>query len=184
MGKWTESDLEALYLRLEKPVYNVVYRRLWDREEAQDVVQEAFVRLWGMRRRIIPQRVEPLVYRIALNLARSRLRRRRLWRFLSIDTVSPAVLRGPEATEPGLGTQEDRTRLRAAINELPADVRDVLLLTAFGGLGYAQVASALGIPEGTVGSRRNRALRLLRDRLTDAEPRRPSPKGVVHDRRS
>ena len=88
MSTWGRRDLEALYARLEKPLYNVVYRRLWSVEDAHDVVQEAFVKLWAMRRRIVPDTVEPLAYRIALNLARSRLRRKRILRFVTLDRAT------------------------------------------------------------------------------------------------
>ena len=47
--RFDEKKLETFYARLEKPVYNVVYRWLWREEDARDVVQEAFVRLWRMR---------------------------------------------------------------------------------------------------------------------------------------
>ena len=70
--------LEALYVRLEGPLYNVAYRYVWDAAEAQDIVQEAFVRLWRARDRVRMQTVEALVYRIALNLARNRRRWLRL----------------------------------------------------------------------------------------------------------
>jgi RNA polymerase sigma factor (sigma-70 family) len=55
--------------------------------------------------------------------------------------------------------------VREAIAALPDDVRDVVLLTTFTPLGYDEVGAALGIPAGTVGSRRHRALRMLRERL-------------------
>ncbi|UCF68207.1 MAG: RNA polymerase sigma factor [Acidobacteriota bacterium] len=167
MGEWTQDDLEALYVRLEKPIYNVVYRRLWNSEEAHDVVQEAFLKLWSMRRRIVPETVEPLAYRIALNVARSRLRRRRVLRFLPIEAAAPESLRDPHDLERHAMAAEDRARLREAIDTLPADARDVLLLSVFGKLTYAAIARALAIPEGTVGSRRHRALRLLREKLEE-----------------
>ena len=52
---------------------NVVYRWVWRAEEAQDIVQEAFVRLWRMRERVDLATVEPLVHRIALNLGAQRV---------------------------------------------------------------------------------------------------------------
>ena len=67
-----EEDLEQLYARLETPLCNLVYRWLWSMDESQDVVQDAFVRLWRMRARVDKQTVEPLIYKIALNLAASR----------------------------------------------------------------------------------------------------------------
>ena len=60
------------YHTLEKPLYNTVYRWLWDAAESQDVVQEAFLRCWQRRDRIDPDGFKPLVFRIALNLASNR----------------------------------------------------------------------------------------------------------------
>jgi DNA-directed RNA polymerase specialized sigma24 family protein len=80
--------VEQLYVRLEVKLTNVVVRWLWNREEARDVLQEAFVRLWRMRARIDWERVEPLVFRIALNLAANRRRSRRLWQFVTPSCAS------------------------------------------------------------------------------------------------
>jgi len=162
MSAWDQCDLEELYRRLERPLYNVVYRLVWDSEQARDLVQEAFVRLWDMRRRVEPATVEPLVYRIAINLARSALRRRRIWRFVPLAAGLTASRAAPDATATPAG---DEARLRRAIEALPPELRDVVLLTSFTELRYPDVARVLGIAEGTVGSRRHRALRLLRETL-------------------
>ena len=164
MGSWGQADLEALYARLEKPLYNVVYRTIWDREEAHDIVQESFVRLWAMRRRVDPESVEPLAYRIGLNLARSVRRKRKIRTMVGFDRVA-SLFRDSRDVESELLEVERDARVRRAIDALPADVRDVVLLTSFTDLGYREVAASLRIPEGTVGSRRNRGLRLLRERL-------------------
>ena len=76
----TRPALEALYIKLEKPMYNIVYRWLWDQEESRDVVQETFLRLWRMRHRIDLERIKPFAYRIAINIAYNRSRNRRFWR--------------------------------------------------------------------------------------------------------
>src|SRR3990167_6620484 len=83
-----QREFEALYLRLEKPVFNVVYRWLWNTEEARDVTQEAFMKVWDARGRVVLATVEPLVFRSALNLAANRLRGRKLRRFFSLDTAA------------------------------------------------------------------------------------------------
>jgi RNA polymerase sigma-70 factor (ECF subfamily) len=163
-----ETDLERLYSRLEKPVYNVVYRWVWDREEAHDLVQEAFVRLWKMRRRVVAETVEPLVYRIALNLARSTLRRRKIRRFVGLDSIAER-LQNPRRLDSELESSEREGRLRQAVLALPEDLRQVITLCAFTELRYDQIAEALSIPEGTVGSRRNRALKRLRGMLSKEE---------------
>jgi RNA polymerase sigma-70 factor (ECF subfamily) len=160
-----EADLERLYSRLETPVYNVVYRWVWDREEARDLVQEAFVRLWKMRRRVVAETVEPLVYRMALNLARSSLRRRKLRRFVGIGALVER-LHDPREQQATLETSEQSARLRQAVLALPEDLRQVIMLCAFTELRYDQIGEILRIPEGTVGSRRNRALKRLRGILS------------------
>jgi RNA polymerase sigma-70 factor (ECF subfamily) len=162
MPAWEQADLEELYRRLERPLYNVVYRLVWDREQARDLVQESFVRLWDMRRRIEPTTVEPLAYRIAINLARSALRRRRIWRWVPLVATLE-----PSSRDRGADDTDDECRLRRAIDALAPDLRDVVLLTSFTELRHPEIARILGIAEGTVGSRRHRALRQLRAALTE-----------------
>jgi DNA-directed RNA polymerase specialized sigma24 family protein len=77
----------ALYGELEKPLYNVVYRMLWDASESQDIVQEAFLRCWRKRSGIRPEGQKAVLYRAALNLAINRRRRLRLWRFVGVEAV-------------------------------------------------------------------------------------------------
>jgi RNA polymerase sigma-70 factor (ECF subfamily) len=162
-----EEEIEQLYTRLEKPLCNVVFRWLWDMDDAQDVVQEAFVRLWRMRTRVDIDTVEPLVYKIALNLATSRRRWKQTWKWMSLSTVRewPSVAR---RADEALLAGEEHERLRAAVDTLPEDLRRVIMLCAFSDLSYQEIAEALSIPAGTVGSRRHRALRQLRQHLTDA----------------
>lgn len=164
MEAMREADLEQLYERLERAVYNVVYRWVWNEDDAQEIVQEAFVRLWRMRERVQMGSVEPLIYRIAMNLAASRLRTRKVWRWVSLELIRGAAT--PEAaTDQRLIRDERQQRLRAAIEALPEDLRRIILLTEFSEMTYDQVATALSIPPGTVASRRNRAVRRLREAL-------------------
>ncbi len=158
-----QPELERLYCRLEKPIYNVVYRRLWNAEDAHDVVQEAFVRLWDVRARVDPSTAEPFVYRIALNLAASRLRRRRRWAWVPFETVRDTLAASSPADREVDG--EDRERVRRAVDGLPEELRTVLLLCELSELTYEQIGRVLSIPAGTVGSRRHRALEALRREL-------------------
>jgi len=157
-ASWVE-----LYRALEKPLYNVVYRWLWDRMESQDVVQEAFLRCWRARDRIRAEGFKPFVFRTALNLAANRRRRKKLWRLVSFDAL-------PEQPEAAAGDASVISpRLRRAVDELPDRLKRVLLLCELAGMSYGEVAAVTGVKEGTVGSRRNRALALLRERLQPPE---------------
>ena len=81
-AQWIE-----VYRRLEKPLYNVVYRVLWDSAESQDVVQETFLRCWRHKDDIRAEGFKALLYRTALNLASNRRRRTRLWRMVGVAAI-------------------------------------------------------------------------------------------------
>lgn len=157
---------EALYVRLEPKLTNALYRWLWNREEVRDVIQDAFVRLWQMRERIDWERAEPLVYRIALNLAAKRRRSRRVWRWVGLD-------RAPELQDPeDAAVAEEEAAVRRAIDWLPERLRRVLVLQIHSELSHEEIAEVLEIPVGTVGSRRNAAVAKLRAALLRSEVRR------------
>ena len=165
-----EKDLEQLYLRLERPLCNVVFRWVWKMDEAQEIVQDAFLRLWRMRARVDMETVEPLVYKIALNLAASRRRSRKIWQWVTLDAIRGAQSADPAADEL-LAAREEEDRLRVAVEALPDDLRQVVMLSEYSDLTYEQIAEVLSIPTGTVGSRRHRALRQLREALgTELDP--------------
>jgi RNA polymerase sigma-70 factor (ECF subfamily) len=168
MNPLGDGELEALYTRLARPLYNVVRARVWETEEAHDIVQEAFVRLWRMRRRTDRETAKALVFRIALNLATSRLRWRRIRRLLPVEALASTPAAGP-SPEQDMADGERTARLRAAILDLPEEQRDVVLLCEYTELGYEQIATVLGISPGTVASRRHRALERLRRHLGGEE---------------
>jgi RNA polymerase sigma-70 factor (ECF subfamily) len=147
-----------VYRRLEKPLYNVVYRVIWDAAESQDVVQETFLRCWRRRDDVRADGFKALLYRTALNLASNRRRRTRLWRVVGVAVLD-------DVADESAATEALSKPVREALEALPTLMRDVLLLTELAGMTYPEIAAALGIAEGTVGSRRTRALALLRERL-------------------
>lgn len=157
-ARWVE-----LYATLEQPIYNVVYRVIWDAAESQDIVQEAFLRCWRRRDRLREDGIRAVLFRAALNLALNRRRSLKLWRFVGVATAEE------ERPVEGRGDGGVPRAVRAAIDKLPADLKHVLLLTEMAGMTYSEVAATLGIREGTVGSRRTRALAILRGRFQDTD---------------
>jgi RNA polymerase sigma-70 factor (ECF subfamily) len=147
-----------VYRVLEKPMYNVVYRVIWDAAESQDVVQEAFLRCWRRKEHVRLDGFKALLYRTALNLASNRRRRARLWRIVGIAALD-------DVADESASLHTLSRPVREALESLPTMMRDVLLLTELAGMTYPEIAATLGISEGTVGSRRSRALALLRERL-------------------
>lgn len=152
--------IEKLYGRLERPLFNIALRWTWNEAEARELVQEAFVRLWSARWRVRSDTVEAYLYRIVLNLGQKHARRRESWG--KISNLLPGADRGmsPEDTV-------DNSRLRDAIQSLPADLRNVLLLCEFSDLKQRQIAGLLDIAPGTVASRRHVAVKRLKEALGD-----------------
>ena len=87
-----------VYRRLEKPLYNVVYRVIWDSAESQDVVQETFLRCWRRKDDIRADGFKALLFRTALNLASNRRRSVRIWRMVGVAALDDVAARIPRAT--------------------------------------------------------------------------------------
>ena len=159
-GTLAEEALEALFVHTERALYNVVYRWTWDREDTSEIVQEAFARLWGMRSRVDLPRARALLFRIALNLAASRRRWRRVRRFVGLDHA--AELDSTPLAEEAMIERQRAHRVQAAIDSLPEPLRRTLVLCELTPMTHEEIARVLGTRPGTVGSRRHAALARVR----------------------
>lgn len=166
----------ALFDRHADAVHRYAARRLGG-EVADDLMAETFTTAFQQRHRYDPARgagadARPWLFGIATNLV-GRHRRAEARRFKAMARV-PALA---DHDEPLADRAADRVvaravrrELAAALAALPARHRDVLLLVAWGGLGYEEAAQALGIPVGTVRSRLHRARSKLREALGGSDP--------------
>jgi RNA polymerase sigma-70 factor (ECF subfamily) len=158
---------EALVGRWRGRVVNFLVSRGADPDGAEDCAQETFLRVHGYRRSYRPDApFTAFLFTVARNalLDWKRSRARRQGR-----EAGPAGLEGAAAPE-RLDTALDHLDLAAALERLPARLREVVELGAVRGLPYQAVATLLGVPEGTVKSRMHHALKELR-LLLGAEPR-------------
>lgn len=142
-------------------------------DDALDLSQEAFARALRSSRTLDPDRpFYPWLYgilrRLCLNHLRDRRARRAKLEQAGVWLVDDARARAA-AADPARGAEREelRRRLAAAIEELPLDQREVLVLREFEGLRYAEIAGLLGIPDGTVMSRLYSARRRLAAALGD-----------------
>lgn len=153
------GELVGQYQRL---LVSVAYRQGLDLAEAEDVAQEAFVRAWLALPRYKPSvgSWRAWLCRIAINLAIDFHRRKRPQ--VDLDDAIPDGGTGPaEQAE-----KEMRAKMvRQALAQLPPASRAALILCEYEGLSYAEIATALDIPMGTVMSRLNYARRRLRELL-------------------
>lgn len=140
---------------------------------AEDIVAGTFLVAFRQRDRYDPARCDarPWLYGIAGNLIRRHHRDEvRQLRALARTGVDPVAEPFTDRADARLAADATSRAVAAAVAELDADQRDVLLLITWAELTYDQAAEALGIPAGTVRSRMNRARTRLRAALGDADP--------------
>jgi RNA polymerase sigma factor (sigma-70 family) len=167
---------DLLFRRNYAALYGLAYRLLGDRAEAEDTLQETFVRL--ARADAVLQRpdaeVAAWLRRVCLNLGTNRLRderraRARLERAGRLDLASPTGDAGAPSSL--LLRAEERAGVRRALARLPDRQRDCLLLR-HSGYSYAEIADTLGIALGSVGVLLGRAEQAFRERYqVEEDPR-------------
>jgi RNA polymerase sigma-70 factor (ECF subfamily) len=167
------EHFETLVARYQTRLFRFISRYTNDAEDARDVTQEVFLKVYGALDSFDPRyRFSTWLFRIAGNAAIDHLRRRR-GRVISLD-LSPDEEGGSRAIDPrdhGPDPLEDltRRRLRQAIDEaiekLPEDYRELLSLRHYGELPYEEIAELKRLPLGTVKNKLFRARRALRDLL-------------------
>lgn len=149
--------------RYKNRLMNVIGRMLSSTEEAEDVVQETFVRVYQHRQSFNFQHCfSTWIYTIALNLARNELRKRKKFKFLDITDMQ-----GNEsefAVEMKLPSRLPE-EIKKAIACLPEKYKMAFMLRDLQEMPYDEVAKVLSVPLGTVKSRVNRARMMLREKL-------------------
>ena len=173
-----QSYLSILVKRYRTPLYNFVYRFVGDRETAEDVVQETFLRcLRHSHQYPAIEQVSTWLYTIAGNLAKTELRRRKRWHWIPIgpsEDEERTSFYEPVDKERPPGEQTDSRQVKEtvveAIHRLPEEFREAVLLRDLNGFSYEEIAKIINCPVGTVKSRVNRGrLRLQKSLRNLAE---------------
>ena len=145
-----------LYDQYATDVLRVCYFYLSDREKAEDVCQDVFVRLMTTHPLLQPGREKSWLLKVALNRCRD------LWRGAWLKRV---ILGGPTfdliPAPDELSRRDDQQAMMAAINQLPATFKEVILLHYYQGMNIAEIAQMLELPEGTISSRLSRGRKKL-----------------------
>jgi RNA polymerase sigma-70 factor (ECF subfamily) len=177
MARVAEDDERAfpeLVRRFQGRVTNLISRVLNDRECADDLAQEVFVRVFVHRRNYRRgSKFSTWMFTIAANLAKNEIRRRvRRRNWFSLDALqellgdSAIQLSDPtEGRESRLEREQLQQAVALAIATVPEKYRLALVLRDIEGLAYEEIALVLNIPGGTVRSRINRARSMLKRKL-------------------
>lgn len=171
----------VLVRRHQSPLYNFALRHLRAPQVAEDVVQDAFVRVVQSAAEFKHEaRFTTWVYTITRNLCIDQLRKRALRKHPSLDQGKP----GEEGDGPTLGEQtadvrasvereatgaELKERIAKAVEALPEEQREVFLMREVANLPFKEIAEVTGVPENTVKSRMRYALERLQQALSEYE---------------
>ena len=164
MTRLTESDLKRWMADLGPRLIALATRICRDRHQAEEIVQEAFVKLWRKPpdggERAIPSWMRTVVTNASINALQRTKRPAALPEFSSDNAMQHDDTAGQS-----MQSAEDRTQLDAALARLDPAKRTILLLRGAEGLSYDEIANHLGVPTGTVMSRLNRARAALSEVL-------------------
>ena len=174
---WVAPTWEQVVRDHSARVYRLAYRLSGNPQDAEDLTQETFVRVFRSLASYAPGTFEGWLHRITTNLFLDMVRRRQRIRFDAL----------PEDTErlPGTAPSPEQVyadthldpQIQAALDALPPDFRVAVVLCDIEGLTYQEIAATLGIKLGTVRSRIHRGRVQLREALAHLDPRGPVTAG-------
>ncbi|MCX7919026.1 MAG: RNA polymerase sigma factor [bacterium] len=170
-----ESAFETLVIRYQKTVYFAAYRLIHNHADADDILQETFIRLYTTLQQ--GKTIENLIgwlYRTAVNLAIDKLRQRTRLKETTIESATSESTESIHIEVPDNRTlapdeiaigNERRTIIRRAIDSLPLQERTITILHDLEGLKIKEIAEILDCADGTVKSTLFHAHRRLRQKL-------------------
>jgi RNA polymerase sigma-70 factor (ECF subfamily) len=158
--------------KYRKPAFFIALGLVGNRDDAYDISQEAFIRVWANVRKFNPRhRFFSWFYTILSNLCKNHLRKVEVRRrYIQSDMDSAQMNQGGQnPLSPDLLLEKNETNLRLweEITRLPFEFREIIVLKHFQGFSYKGIAQMLDIPLGTVMSRLYHARKKLKDSLED-----------------
>ncbi len=173
-----EDAFEMLYRRYEKSVFSFIYRILMSAVDAEDLCQETFLRLVKEKKKYqVSGNFKTWIFRIALNLCRDRLRRKKFRSHRSIDAPSLSQNGTKNEFENALSDpapdqidcmekDEMKVLIQKAFAKLPEKQRTVVILKEYQALKFSEIAEIMKSPVGTIKSLNHRGHQKLKKILT------------------
>ena len=171
MAEGLSDPFDELFSRYSALMLSFISRLLASNSDPEDLLQETFLRVLTHAKDFRPgSPFKPWLFTIARNAAYNSIKKSKLRGDLEVQTDlsdwNPPALPGGD---PGarMELQEQKVRLLAALDDLPAPHREIIVLTIFEGFSYEEAAAITGELESTLRSRVFHALKKLRDRLKE-----------------
>lgn len=171
MGLIRKGDTKAFELlisRHQRPVYNLALRFLNDPDEAEDVAQDCFIRVYKAAATYTPDaKFTTWLYTIVRNLCFNVLRSRRQAVIVSVDDEAlPELPSKNEDQIERISRQQVSEKVKQAVSKLPENMRLVVILGKYHGLSYDEIAGIMGCSVNAVKLRVHRAKAILAEELS------------------
>lgn len=167
---WVPPTWDEVVRQHSGRVYRLAYRLAGNPQDAEDLTQETFVRVFRSLANYTPGTFEGWLHRITTNLFLDMVRRRQRIRFDALPEDSDRLPGGDRSPEQVFSDTHFDSDIQAALDSLPPDFRVAVVLCDIEGLTYEEIAATLGIKLGTVRSRIHRGRLQLREALRHRAP--------------
>ena len=158
----SSSEFKVLFDEYFKPIKNFIYYKVGDVGMAEDLAQDAFIKLWENRDSIKKSTVKSYLYTIANNTTINQLKRNQLrYKFQNQLKISTEH----ENPEFQMMKKEYEAKLNEALSKIPLGSREVFLMNRIEGLKYREIAERLGLSVKAIEKRISKAIHILNEIL-------------------
>ena len=164
----TRTGFEHIVLRHRHRVYGYAYYMLGDADEAADVTQDVFLKLWSSRKQMEEKRVLPWLLFVTKNACIDQLRHRRTVRgVMTRDEVALDLAETHETLpDASLEAMDLKEQLERALQELSEPHRSIVILREIQDMSYVEIGAALNLPLTTVKVYLHRGRKMLREKVS------------------
>ena len=154
-----ENVYHQLFMDLVSRLRSYLYYHCGDQATAEDLTQEAFIKLWEHCKKVPPDKAKAFLYRVGYNMILDLAKHKKVVRKFEANQVERS---GPNDPQFNMEQMEFEQQLWSVIGDMPENNRVVFLLNRIDGLTYKQIAATLGLTTKAVEKRMQKALQEIR----------------------